>query len=133
MDRGQIAWVRSFNRTVTETVGALNESYLKRGRPLGEARVIFEIAASGAEIRSLRQRLGLDSGYISRLLQSLAAQGLVELGAGAGDARLRRATLTRKGRAELAAYDRLSDSLAASLLEPLDAAQRESLLAAMGE
>ena len=133
MDGDQIARIRSFNRTVTGTVGALNASYLERGRPLGEARVIFEIAVSGADIRSLRERLGLDSGYISRLLRSLAAQGLVELKAGAGDARLRHATLTRKGRAELAAYDRLSDRLAASLLEPFDAAQRQRLVSAMGE
>ena len=133
MDGDHIGRVRSFNRTVTGTVGALDESYLARGRPLSEARLVFEIGASGAEIRALRARLGLDSGYMSRLLRSLAAQGLVDLTAAASDRRLRRATLTRKGRAELAAYDRLSDRLAASLLEPLDVLQRERLVAAMGE
>jgi GNAT superfamily N-acetyltransferase len=81
----------------------------------------------------LRGALGLDSGYLSRLLRSLAAQGLIEVGKADGDARRRRARLTAKGRAELAAYDRLSDSLARSTLAPLSAAERERLLAAMGE
>ena len=133
MDGDQIRRIRSFNRTVTETVGALDDSYLRRGRPLSQARLIFEIGAGGSEIRSLRAKLGLDSGFLSRLLRSLAAQGLIELSVGAADRRMRRVTLTRKGRNELAAYDRLSDRLAASLIEPLDLVQRERLVAAMGE
>lgn len=133
MDGEQIRRIRSFNRTVTETVGALDDSYLRRGRPLSQARLIFEIGAGGSEIRSLRARLGLDSGFLSRLLRSLAAQDLIELSVGAADRRMRRVTLTRKGRNELAAYDRLSDRLAASLIEPLDLVQRERLVAAMGE
>ncbi len=100
---------------------------------MGEARLVFEVGLAGADVKELREKLGLDSGYLSRLLRSLATQGLIEVGTVAGDKRLRRVTLTRKGRAERAAYDRLSDRLAASLLEPLDAGQREHLLAAMGE
>jgi len=133
MDRDQLRKVRSFNRTVTQTVGALDESYLRCGRPLGEARLLFEVGLEGAEVKALREKLGLDSGYMSRLLRSLTAQGLIEVRAAAADKRVRRAALTRKGRAERAAYDRLSDRLAGSLIEPLDSAQRERLLAAMGE
>jgi len=129
----QVEQVRRFNRLVTRRVGALDESYLKRGRPLSEARLIHEIGVAGADARSLRLRLGLDSGYLSRLLQSLKAQRLVELGRGAADGRLRRVRLTRAGRAERAAYDRLSDKLAASMLAPLDARERGRLTAAMGE
>jgi DNA-binding MarR family transcriptional regulator len=77
MDRTQIQRVRRFNRLVTQRVGALEDGYLSRGRPLGEARLIFEIGADGADASSLRGRLGLDSGYLSRLLRSLDAQGLV--------------------------------------------------------
>jgi DNA-binding MarR family transcriptional regulator len=77
MDAEQIAQMRRFSRLVTQRVGALEESYLRRGRPLGEARLIFEARAEGAELRALRNRLGLDSGYLSRLLRSLEAQGLV--------------------------------------------------------
>jgi DNA-binding MarR family transcriptional regulator/GNAT superfamily N-acetyltransferase len=133
MDANEIAQVRSFNRAVTQTVGALDQSYLERGRPLGEARLLYEIGAGGAEARTLRTRLGLDSGYVSRLLRSLETQGLVEVGPDACDARLRRAALTSEGRAEVAAYDDLSDRLAASLLAPLDMSQRARLVAAMGE
>jgi DNA-binding MarR family transcriptional regulator/GNAT superfamily N-acetyltransferase len=133
MDRELVQQVRSFNRRVTRRVGALEESYLSRGRPLGEARLIFEIGADGANLRALRDRLGLDSGYLSRLLQSLRAQRLVELKRQGGDGRMRRVSLTETGRRELAAYDRLSDELAVSMLERLDHSQRESLVKAMAE
>src|SRR5271157_2361112 len=127
MDSAQVQRVRSFNRLVTQRVGALDESYLKRGRPLGEARLIFEIGLDRADLRTLRDRLALDSGYLSRLLSSLTAQGLVDVGEDATDRRQRRAILTRKGRAELAAYGRLADSLSASMLAPLDLGERERL------
>ncbi len=133
MHPDQIRQVRRFNRLVTRRVGALDDSYLSRGRPLGEARLIFETGVGGAEVRALRDALGLDSGYMSRLLRSLQGQGLVDVGNQPGDARLRRVSLTQKGRAELAAYERLSDELAQSMLAPLDAPERERLLAAMGE
>ena len=77
MDRPFIEQVRSFNRAVTLRTGALDDSYLGRGRPLGQARLLFEIGPDGSDIRSLRERLGLDSGYVSRLLKSLEADGLI--------------------------------------------------------
>ena len=80
MDSQSIRRVRSFNRAVTKAVGALDQSYLERGRPLGEARVLFEIGAEGADAKTLRARLGLDSGYLSRLLRSLESQGLIAVG-----------------------------------------------------
>ena len=133
MDNRQIEQVRSFNRVVTQRVGALSDSYLSRGRPLGEARVIFEIGATdGADVRALRLGLGLDSGYLSRLLRSLEGQGIVELNAKA-DGRARRASLTAKGCDEYATYDALSDRLAESMLAPLGGVQRQRLVAAMAE
>ena len=133
MDRTQIQRVRRFNRLVTQRVGALQDGYLSRGRPLGEARLIFEIGVDGADASSLRGRLGLDSGYLSRLLRSLDAQGLVTVERKAGDARRRSVALTRKGREELSSYEKRSDDLAASILEPLDPARRDRLMLAMGE
>jgi DNA-binding MarR family transcriptional regulator/GNAT superfamily N-acetyltransferase len=133
MDESQLRQIRRFNRLVTQRVGALEANYLRRGRPLAEARLIFEIGADGADVRALRMRLGLDSGYLSRLVRSLTTQGLVAIAQGGGDGRRRRLSLTRKGNAERAAYDRLSDQLAASMLEALDAAERGRLAAAMGE
>jgi DNA-binding MarR family transcriptional regulator/predicted GNAT family N-acyltransferase len=133
MDGSHLQSVRRFNRLVTQRVGALEVDYLRRGRPLAEARLIFEISADGVDVLTLRSKLGLDSGYLSRLLQSLKTQGLIAMAKGDGDGRRRRVSLTRKGSGERAAYDRLSDNLAASMLGPLDAAEQSRLLAAMGE
>ncbi len=133
MDESQLQSVRRFNRLITKRVGALEVDHLRRGRPLAEARLIFEIGADGADVRTLRSKLDLDSGYLSRLLQSLTAQGLIAMTKGEDDNRRRRVTLTRKGIAERAAYDRVSDDLAESMLGSLDASQRSRLVAAMGE
>ena len=133
MDQAQIQQVRSFNRAVTRRVGALSDDYLSRGRPLGESRLLFEIGRSGADLRDLRERLSLDSGYLSRMLRSLEAQGLVDSQRAAGDGRVRRAVLTRKGLREFDALDRRSQDFATSLLASLGAAQRERMVAAMAE
>src|SRR5437763_1407148 len=133
MPEAMLEQVRRFNRTVTERVGALNDDFLGRDRPLGEARVLWEIGLDGCEVRLLRSRLGLDSGYLSRLLRSLEADGLVEVTASGSDRRIRVARLTAAGRAERAALDERSDDLARSLLAPLSSQQRQRLLAAMRE
>ena len=129
----QIRQVRSFNRTVTQRVGALNNSFLARGRPLSEARLIYEIGENGAELRHLREKLALDSGYLSRLLRSLERQGLVEIQNDAEDARVRVAALTTKGKDELQEYDRRSDAYAEAVLGPLSEVQRVRLAAAMAD
>ena len=133
MHPDDIQKVRRFNRTVTQHVGALEDSYLCRGRPLGEARLLHEVGADGVDVRVLRERLKLDAAYISRLLRSLEAQGLVKTRNHGGDGRVRRVVLTPKGRVEHATYDALSDDLVRSLLAPLDPAQRERLVNAMAE
>jgi DNA-binding MarR family transcriptional regulator/GNAT superfamily N-acetyltransferase len=125
--------VRRFNRVVTGRVGALNDRFLGRDRPLGEARVLWEIGDDGCDVHLLRDRLGLDSGYLSRLLRSLEADALVEVEARADDRRARVARLTGAGRRERAALDRRSDELAQSLLDPLSSTQRERLVTAMHE
>ena len=133
MDPEQIQQVRSFNRAVTRRIGVLNDSYLGRGRPLGEARLLFEIGREGAELRDLRARLSLDSGYLSRLLRSLEAQGLVASQRAPDDSRVRRAMLTRKGLREVEELDRRSEDFATSVLAPLGPSQRDRLVAAMAE
>jgi DNA-binding MarR family transcriptional regulator/predicted GNAT family acetyltransferase len=132
MDAEQVGRIRSFNRAVARRIGALTDSFLDRGRPLGEARLLYEIGRDGATLRELRTRLSLDSGYLSRLLQSLKSQGLVESGP-ADDRRMTRARLTRKGLAEVWELDRRSDAFAASFLAPLSEAQQTRLVAAMAE
>jgi DNA-binding MarR family transcriptional regulator/GNAT superfamily N-acetyltransferase len=131
MDHLQIAQVRRFHRLVTKRAGAIEDHFLGRDRPLGESRVLYEIGTSGADIRELRERLELDSGYLSRLVQSLAGSGLVVLRPGEGDERVRRAELTTEGRAELEEMNRRSDDAARAILAPLSTGQRERLVDAM--
>lgn len=133
MTTQQIQQVRSFNRIVTERVGALNDHFLGRDRSLGEARLLWEIGMEGAEIRTLRSRLGLDSAYVSRLLRSLEGQGLVVVKVSTTDRRVRYAYLTKAGRKERAELDRRADEVARSLLEPLSSSQQDKLVAAMAE
>lgn len=133
MDTAAVKVVRSFNRIVTERVGALDQQYLGTGRPLGQARMLWEIGFDGADVRDLRRRFDLDSGHASRLLRALEQQGLVEMGASPTDGRVRRANLTSAGKRERRELDRLSDDLARSMLEPLDETQRTRLQTAMAE
>src|SRR5580704_12118159 len=133
MSEARVEQVRRFNRVVTQRVGAFNDRFLGRPRPLGEARLLWEIGPCGCEVRLLRSRLGIDSGYLSRLLRSLEAAGLVEVSPSPSDARIRVARLTPAGRRERAALDRRSDELAKSLLAPLTADQQKRLVEAMRE
>lgn len=125
--------IRSFNRTVTRRLGVLNERYLGRDRPLVESRLLFEIGTEGATVRDLRARLGLDSGFSSRLLRALERKKLIRTEPAGSDARVRIARLTRSGLAELERLNLLSDDLAQSMLEPLRPDQAQRLIAAMAE
>jgi DNA-binding MarR family transcriptional regulator/GNAT superfamily N-acetyltransferase len=130
-DDATISQVRSFNRTVTQRVGALSDRYLARDRTLGASRVLWEIGVEGCEVRSLRARLELDSGQTSRLLRALEDDGLIELSPSPADRRIRVARLTPSGRTERALLDERSDELARSLLSPLDERHRAELVGAM--
>src|SRR6187200_2120599 len=120
MTEAMVEQVRRFNRTVTERVGALDDHFLGLDRPLGQARVLWEVGPDGCEVRLLRSRLGLDSGYLSRLLRSLESAGLVEVTASQTDGRIRVARLTAAGRSERTALDARADEHASLLLAPLN-------------
>ena len=126
-----VAEVRRFNRTVVQRVGALNDRFLSRGRPMSLSRLLWEIGTEGAEVVMLRSRLGLDSGQLSRMLRALEGDGLVEVSSNEADRRVRVARLTSSGHAERAFLDARSDEFAASILRPLDQAQRTELVTAM--
>ena len=129
--RVDVARVRGFNRTVTARIGALEDHYLGRRRPLGASRVLWEIGDEGCEVRRLRGRLGLDSGYLSRILRGLERDGLITVAPAAADRRVRAVALTPAGRDERDALDHASDALAESLLASLDGEQRARLVDAM--
>jgi DNA-binding MarR family transcriptional regulator/predicted GNAT family acetyltransferase len=129
----QVDRVRRFNRLVTQRVGALDDHFLGRDRPLGASRLLFEIGSGGTDLRDLRRRLNLDSGYLSRLVKRLERDGLIRLRPGADDERVREARLTPRGRRELQLMNARSDEVARGLLTPLTPAQQARLVTAMDE
>ncbi|KAA0697177.1 MarR family transcriptional regulator [Neorhizobium sp. P12A] len=116
MSYNPIARVRRFNRVVTSEVGALDTSFLGRGRPLGAARVLNAIGHGQSDVAAIRDHLGLDSGLMSRLLRSLEDEGLIETVPNPDDARRRVSRLTETGRSEFEAYEALSDAQAETFL-----------------
>ena len=108
---------RRFSRAVTTEVGALDASFLGRGRPLGAARVLNAAGKGRREVAEIRDYLGLDTGLMSRLLRSLESEGLIKLSADPQDARRRVVTLTSAGQAEFKAYEALSDEQARAVLD----------------
>ncbi|KXO91275.1 helix-turn-helix domain-containing GNAT family N-acetyltransferase [Tsukamurella pseudospumae] len=131
----QVDGVRRFNRAVTQRLGVLQDRYLARDRPLGQARLLWEIGRSpgGVDVRDLRARMDLDSGYLSRLLRALESDGLVAVGTADGDGRLRTARVTPAGAAEYDELEARSEDAARALLDPLSDGQRERLVAAMAQ
>lgn len=111
-----VARLRRFNRAVAVEIGALDTSYLGRGRPLGVARMLTGIADEGTEVSQLRTALGIDKAQLSRGLQALEGEGLIGLESDPDDGRRRIARLTDAGRTEVAEYERLSDDFAAGIL-----------------
>ena len=131
-DAAAVLQVRRFNRTVAERIGGVHDRFLHHRRPMNEARLIWEIGRDGEELRTLRLRLGLDSGYLTRVMDSLAKQGLVRVRSAKQDGRVRLAQLTKRGLRARADIDRRSDDLALLTLGVLTEKQREQLTAAMG-
>src|SRR5438067_4430618 len=133
MRAAQVEQVRQFNRLVTQRVGALDDHFLGRGRPLGASRLLFEIGEHGADVRELRRRLGLDAGYVSRLIKRLNKEGLIRLAPGAGDQRVRTARLTALGRREMLELNARSDRLAGGRLARASPRQRVRLASGVSE
>ncbi|NUO59641.1 MAG: MarR family transcriptional regulator [Hamadaea sp.] len=123
--------IREFNRYYTQRIGVLTDHYLGQ-RSLGEARLLYELSRD-PDIRSVRIRLGLDSGYLSRLLRALERQDLVKLDRHPDDGRARVAVLTDAGRAAVSDLDTRSDESVTTLIDPLTPDQRQRLADAMDE
>lgn len=125
-----VARLRRFNRAVTREAGALDTSFLGRGRPLGMARVLQLVRPEGTDVALIRDRLGLDSGLMSRFLRGLEREGLIHTDTDPADRRRRIARLTAAGAAELAAYDEMGRDRAARMIARAGA-RAEEVIAAM--
>lgn len=116
MDQDQITRFRNFSRCVAVEIGALEDSFLNRGRPLGSARVLNAIGLGYENVADLRTFLSLDTGLLSRLLRGLEAEALIETRPNPADRRGRIAKLTALGRREFDVYETLSNERAAAVL-----------------
>lgn len=125
--------LRKFNLAWSRRVGALEESFLGSGRALGPNRLLFELEESGVGVAELRDRLGLDSGYTSRLLRQLEDEGLVRVEADPADARRRRVVPTPAGAAARDDLEQRSEQKAREVVGPLSPRLQHRLAALLAE
>lgn len=128
----KIGTVRQFNRFFTRQIGVLREGLLHSPYPLTEARILFELGSRDQLTAStLCRELGLDAGYLSRILARLEQQGLLEKVRSDSDGRRRFLSLTAEGRNAFALLDRRSRDEVAEMLNDLSEEDQQRLLKAM--
>lgn len=127
-----VAAVRAFTRFFTRQIGLLDEGLHESSFSMTEARVLYELAhRDGLTATDLARDLGLDAGYLSRMLKKFEAGGLIERAAHANDARQSVIALTGEGRKAFAPLNEASHRQVAALLDGLPSRDGESLVAAM--
>lgn len=132
MNIRQIDNIRAFNRFYTRQIGLLSESLHKSAFSLTEARVLFELDATGAQVvGKLANTLDLDPAYLSRILTRFKKAGLIKLETDSTDRRVRVAELTDLGRETYRGLQTASRNEVSSLINPLSDAQRDELASAM--
>ena len=131
---GQVAAVRAFNRFYTRKLGVLDQQLLKSPYSLSEARVLYELAhREDLSAKEIGAELGLDAGYLSRIVQNFDEAGLITREPLPSDRRQYRLGLTAKGRQAFAKLDRSSREDVAAMLDGLPPGGPEQLVAAMAE
>jgi DNA-binding MarR family transcriptional regulator/N-acetylglutamate synthase-like GNAT family acetyltransferase len=130
----RVAAFRRFNRFYTQKIGVLDRSYLQSEFSVGEARVLYELAHSEQTTASeISANLGLDMGYLSRILARLEEQQLIRRAPAEQDARQRIIQVTSKGKKAVSTLDSRSQKQAGSLLAELTDPQQASVLQAMSQ
>jgi DNA-binding MarR family transcriptional regulator/GNAT superfamily N-acetyltransferase len=131
---GQIATVRAFNRFYTRKLGVLDQQLLKSPYSLSEARVLYELAhREDLSAKEIGSELGLDAGYLSRIVQNFDENGLITRKPLPSDRRQVRLSLTAKGRQAFAQLERSSQEEVGTMLAALPAGGSERLIGAMAE
>jgi DNA-binding MarR family transcriptional regulator/N-acetylglutamate synthase-like GNAT family acetyltransferase len=124
--------VRRFNRFYTRQIGILEEGLLRSPFSLAEARVLYELAQrDGGTATETGRALGLDAGYLSRILRGFEERGLVRKTPSEADARQNRLSLTAAGREAFAALDAASRGETGAMLGALPAPAQERVVGAM--
>lgn len=128
----QVEKVRRFNRFYTRQIGLLNEGLLETEYSLTEVRILYELAHRGpVTAAELGQELGLDPGYLSRILKKFDVRGLLQRSRSQEDRRQVLLTLTEAGRVAFEPLDRASAEEVAAMLSGLSTIERERVVQAM--
>jgi DNA-binding MarR family transcriptional regulator/GNAT superfamily N-acetyltransferase len=129
---GRIAAVRRFTRFYTQRLGVLNEGLLQSPFSLAQGRVLYELANRAQPTASeLGKELGLDAGYLSRILRAFERQKLLQRTVSKADGRAQLLTITDKGRKTFAPLNARSREQIGAMLEPLSASEQQNLVDAM--
>jgi DNA-binding MarR family transcriptional regulator/predicted GNAT family N-acyltransferase len=127
-----VAAIRAFNRFYTKKLGVLDQHLLQSPFSLSEARVLYELAHRNAvAAKEIGTALGLDPGYLSRIVQGFEDKGLITRTPLASDKRQQQLGLTPRGRQAFAKLDRSSDGEVVAMLQALDDGARNRLVGAM--
>src|SRR5262245_34552196 len=127
----RIAAIRGFNRRYTRRLGLLQDGFLETPYSLTEARVLHELAGRGrATATEVAAELGLDHGYLSRIVRGFCERGLIAKTASPQDRRQSLLALTAKGRMAYAPLDRRSQDAVGAMLGKLSAADQDRVVAA---
>jgi DNA-binding MarR family transcriptional regulator/GNAT superfamily N-acetyltransferase len=127
-----VTGVRHFNRFYTRKIGVLREGLLDSTLSLTEARVLYELAGhDGTTASEVRSELGLDAGYLSRILRGFRKRGWLQRGAAKDDARRQPLSLTRSGRATFQSLNARSSEQIRQLVSALGPGDQDHLLDAM--
>jgi len=121
--------IRSFNRFYTNIIGLLDQHFLDSSFSLTEGRVLYEICnTEECSAKKIRERIVIDEGYLSRILDAFAQRGLIRKTRSARDGRLRIIVPTERGKREFASLNSNSNKMIAQMIEKLSEEEREELL-----
>lgn len=127
-----VSRVREFNRFYTRQIGLLGKGYLESPFTLAEVRVLYEAAHRNAPTAAaIAKSLGLDAGYLSRMLRSFQKRGFLARQKSEEDARQSHLSLTKKGRAAFGALEAKSDAAVAAMIGPLSKEDQHRFIGAM--
>jgi DNA-binding MarR family transcriptional regulator/GNAT superfamily N-acetyltransferase len=130
--KDEIGAFRRFNRLYTRFIGTLDEGHLKTEYSLPEARVLYELATrTMPNAKEIAESLGMDPGYLSRLLGKFERAALLKRKASAEDNRIAELRLTARGRSAFAKLNALSDAQARTILRQLPLSNRSRLIRSM--
>jgi len=127
-----IEQIRSFNRFYTNVIGLLDQHFLDSPFSLTEGRILYEICnTEDCSARKIREKVSIDEGYLSRILDSFVKRGVIKKTPSSMDGRLRIIVPTEKGKREFSSLNDNSNELISKMIGKLSEQEREELVSTM--